>query len=375
MQERIAEIAPQNGHFSCLLKLEPIGEPIILKKISLTHQSRVRRTQQTHAIQQAFSLSPDDISHKVIHDLSLSLSPGQVVLVTGPSGCGKTTLLNLLAEGKHSGLEGEFYCPDNYKPGVFTTIRSQKAMIELMGNKDIPATLHLMGLVGLSDAFVYLKRFEELSKGQQYRALLSLLIAGGYNVWIADEFCANLDVVTANVVAARLQQVARKLKAVLVVASSQPASFVAALQPDLVVHLTTAWEHHVMPGSEFVSSFPSHHRQSAAQTLSISAEYLSAIRSGRKCTTIRKGRLSVSKGLLLLTARTTDFVTVNVTVVRHTRFRCLTEEDARKDGFESLGQLHKALLKHYPNLGGDNWVTIVSFDASCGIRTPNSTAE
>lgn len=51
-----------------------------------------------------------------------------------------------------------------------------------MGKQDVQTALHLMGLVGLSDAFVYLKRFEELSHGQKYRAVLAQLIEGGYNV-------------------------------------------------------------------------------------------------------------------------------------------------------------------------------------------------
>ncbi|HEY9671438.1 MAG TPA: GNAT family N-acetyltransferase [Waterburya sp.] len=367
LRDRVAKIAPKNGHISPPLRVEPLKEPVFLKKISLTYQSRVRRTQQTHAIQQAFGISPDDISHKVVRNLSLTLKAGEVVLLTGPSGCGKTTLLNLLSQTEHLGLEGEVLLPDNYLPGVFAPINSQKALIEVLSKRDIRAALHLMGLVGLSDAFIYLKRFEELSNGQRYRAMLVELITSGCNVWIADEFCANLDPVTANVVADRLQRIARQLQAALIVASSQPEIFAAALRPDQVVQLTTAWEHRVMPGTEFVRSFPSHHKTFVAPTLSIAAEYLPAIRSGRKCTTIRKGRLPISKGMLLLTARTADFVAVNVTDVRVTSFKRLTEEDAKKDGFSSLAELHRALLKHYPKLNYTSLVTIVSFDTNCSL--------
>lgn len=368
LQKRVAEIAPKNGYASPPLKVEPINEPIVFKEIAMFHQSRVRRTQQTHAIQQAFGISPDDIYHKVVHNLSLTLNPGDVVLLTGPSGCGKTTLLDLLAEKEHAGLTGDICWPDNYYPGVFAPIQSQKPLISLLSKQDIQSALYLMGLVGLSDAFVYLKRFDELSNGQQYRAHLAQLIASGCNVWLADEFCANLDPVTANVVADRLQRIARQLNSVLIVASSQPETFVNALRPDLVIHLTTAWEHQVISGSEFVSSFQKSKNSFAAPALPIAAEYLPAIHAGRKCTTIRRGRLSISQGMLLLTARTSDFVPVNVTNSRLTRFKSLTEEDAKNDGFNSLNDLQIALRKHYPDLSDHGWLTIVYFDTKIHMR-------
>lgn len=368
LRQQVNVISPQNCHVEPIINIEPIKEAVQLKGISLTYQSKVRRTQQTHAIHQAFSISPEGISHKVIQKLSLTLQPGEVILITGSSGSGKTSLLNLLIEGNYPGLEGNIHFPSNYQVGNFMPIRSQKALIEVLGKRDIRSTLYLMGLVGLSDAFVYLKRFEELSNGQQYRAKLAQLIAGGYNVWIADEFCATLDLVTANVVADRLQKTARQLKVLLVVASSQPEVFVQALRPDQVVQLTTAWEHQVMSGSEFLRSLSAQRSSSSVQTLSIAIKYLSAVRSGRKRSTIRKNRLKFSKGLLLLTAKTGDFVSVNVTDVKHTRFRCLTEDDAVKDGFTSLADLRRALLEHYPDISADGWVTIVSFDTSCGFR-------
>ncbi|WP_339383587.1 GNAT family N-acetyltransferase [Oculatella sp. LEGE 06141] len=368
LKRRIEEVAPKNGYISSPLNSEPINNKILLEKVSLTHVSRVRRTQQSHAIHQAFSISPDDISHKIIHNLSLTIEPGEVVLVTGSSGSGKTTFLDLLLNKEKIGLSGSIELPDNYRPGSFSAIRSQRALIEVLSRQDIRSTLHLMGLVGLSDAFVYLKRFEELSNGQQYRAKLAQLIASNYNVWIADEFCSTLDLVTANVVANRLQQIARQLKVVLIVASSQPESFAQALRPDKIIQLTTAWEHHVIPGSQFLESLPTRYSNFTVQSLGIAAKYLPLVRSGQKRSTARKGRLKFKQGLLLLSAKTGDFETVNVTGVRHTRFRCLTEEDAHEDGFTSLSELQKALLEHYPDLSADGWVTIVSFNTSCGKK-------
>jgi ABC-type ATPase with predicted acetyltransferase domain len=55
--------------------------------------------------------------------------------------------------------------------------------------------------VGLSEAFVYLRPYRLLSRGQQYRARLAALTLGSASVWLMDEFCADLDPFTARVVA------------------------------------------------------------------------------------------------------------------------------------------------------------------------------
>jgi excisionase family DNA binding protein len=368
LSHRIKELNLQNNHFNWKINLQPLKDSVSLQNIALTYQSNVRRTQQTHAVHQAFSISPDDITHKVINGLNVTLNAGEVILITGSSGSGKTSLLKLLTEPKYFSTADNIQVPHNYQVGKFEPIRSQKALIEILGNQDIQSALHLMGIVGLSDAFVYLKRFDELSNGQQYRAQLAQLIARGYNVWVADEFCATLDVVTANIVADRLQRIARELNVLLVVASSQPDIFVRALCPDQVIQLTTAWEHKIMRGSEFTENLLPQRSNASPQTLSIAAKYLKLIYSGEKSSTIRKGRFEVKKGMLLLTAKTGDFVSVNVTSIRHTRFRCLNNDDAQKDGFADLVELQKALREHYPNMNEHGWVTIISFSSSCSFR-------
>jgi ABC-type phosphate/phosphonate transport system ATPase subunit/GNAT superfamily N-acetyltransferase len=361
VRERASIIAPRNGHQLPPLKIESLHSPIVFENVSLTFESQVRRTWQTQAIQQAFDISPEDISHKVIHKLSLTIAPGQIILLTGASGSGKSTLLRLLAEQKHRGLTGKIRWANNYAPGTFTPIRSKRALIELLGTRDVKAALYLMGLVGLSDAFIYLKRFDELSNGQQYRAMLARLIVSNCNIWLADEFCANLDPLTAHLVSDRLQRIARQVGAAVIVASSQPETFAASLRPDLVINLTTAWEHHRLTGSEFMRSLPNRSKSFNAPYLKVAPEYMPAIRAGRKRTTIRKGRKTFNHELILLKTKT-DFEPVKITNIRYTAFKCLNEEDAINDGFDSLEELRFALFSYYPDLQDDSWVTIVSFE-------------
>jgi ABC-type ATPase with predicted acetyltransferase domain len=155
--ERVAEVAPVNGTKPSSFALNPITRPIVLENVSVTYQSNVRRTTKTHAIQQAFGISPDEFMHTIVRDLSFSIKPGEVALISGPSGSGKSTMLRLFAGSKECVLSGSVKWPSKSSAGTFAAIHSEKAMIELLGRNDVRTALHLMGLVGLSDATTGIK--------------------------------------------------------------------------------------------------------------------------------------------------------------------------------------------------------------------------
>lgn len=364
IKRRVGELGITSNCTITDITLEPIADAIYLENVSFSYQSRVRRTQQTHAIQQAFGISPDDISQEVIRGLTATIPPGSVILLTGPSGSGKSTLLRLFAEGRKDESENTIRWPANYSPGVFSPIRSQKALIETLSDQDVQKALRLMGMVGLSDAFVYLKRFDELSTGQQHRAMLAKLIASGNNVWLADEFCASLDTITSNLVASRLQATARTLGATLIVASSQPESFLCALKPDLVFQLTSAWQHRCIQGSEFMKAMINRSASYSAPYLRIASEFIPDILAGRKRSTIRKGRRTIPTGLLVLKTENV-MITVNVIRTKCCHLKSLTEEEAREDGFDTLNSLQTTLRKFYPDIAPTSWVTVIRFDTVC----------
>ncbi len=368
ISERVELTVPANKRSKDIAIIEPISSPIRLQNFKVTFYSHIKRTQQSHAVQQAFGISPDSIQTTVLRNLTTAIEPGQVVLIIGPSGSGKTTLLECLARGGRRTdlrddliLEGQCEFPDNYRPGIFEPIRSKKALIEVLADKSVDKALRLMGLVGLSDAYVYLKRFDELSKGQQFRAMLARLIATNVNTWLVDEFCANLDPVTANVVADKLQRTARKSGATLIAATPHCQYFIHSLKPDLVIQLTTAWEHSIMSGEDFMHQVHMP-RSSAAQPqqLRLRAEYLQAVRRGVKRVTIRKGKQEIKPGLLLFECGS-DRQVVNVTSVKYCQVKNLMLEDANDEGLTNIATLIIELRGIYPDLQDYHYVTVIRF--------------
>lgn len=364
--KRIQVIKPNNSKIRPFIQLEPTQGPVTLDNVNLTFTSRVRRNKLTHSIQQAFGISPDSIESVVVRHLTLEIQPGEIILVIGPSGSGKTTLINFLAAGlagwKDGEVKGHVSWPINYKPGTFKPTKSQKALVELMHGGDVSFALHLMGLVGLSDAFIYLKRFNELSRGQQYRAMLAMMIAGNYNVWLIDEFCANLDRVTANVVSDKLQRLARSLGATVVVAAPHCDAFISTLNPDKVIKLTTAWEHLILCGKEETQGLtPTNLQRGRILSLRLRPDFLQAVNLGHKVSTIRAGRKRIERGLLVLESAHKSIL-VRVSEVKYKRLSSLTDEDANKDGYANAEQLKRELRSIYPTLRPNSIVTLITFE-------------
>lgn len=223
---------------------EPLNASIQLKDVSVEFPYRVRRTKLTHQVEQAFGLSLDTLTESILKNLTVDIAPGEIWLVTGISGTGKSTLLKLLA-GELSPTDGNIFLPSNAQIGKLEPVRSTRPLVEVFGDGDIQRGLYLMNCVGLSEAFLYVKPFRALSAGQKYRAMLAALLAQNSNLWLIDEFCENLDAITASLISEKLLSLARKRQATVIVAAPNYERFLDTLQPDNILLLTGITKHKV----------------------------------------------------------------------------------------------------------------------------------
>jgi len=198
--------------------------------------------------------------------------------------------------------------------------------------------------------------------------MLARLLASGSNIWLADEFCTNLDPVTANIVGHNVHRFARSHGITAVLAAPHCEAFFHSLQPDKVILLTSASEHRVFSGQEYMRFLGKSRLPARGPTaIRLRSRFMVAVRKGKKTTTIRMGRQRVDTDLLLLQCGV-DELLVRVTGVNYKRFSELTREDAIRDGAKSLKELRETLMDIYPKLREQTTLTVVVFENICGIQ-------
>lgn len=167
-------------------------------------------TPRTTKVAEAFGLGLDDENEQtLLDDFEIKLTDGDVVYITGESGSGKSVLLRALRED----------LGDRAIDISEVQIDAGKPIIDTLGATFRDA-LSLLSRVGLNDAYLFLRKYGELSEGQRYRYRIAKLIDSGKRFWLADEFCSTLDRTTASVVAYNIQKQARRSSATLIAATS-----------------------------------------------------------------------------------------------------------------------------------------------------------
>lgn len=202
-----------------------LPDGIMIYTVDKRFRTQVERTARVLEIAEAFGLGLDDKEFVVFDQQAIAIEQGDVVYVTGQSGSGKSTVLRELAT--------QMLAQGTHVLDIDQVPLLERPLIDQIGNS-ISDALSLLSIAGLNDAYLFIRKPSELSDGQRYRFRLAKVIESGAKVWVADEFLAVLDRVTAKVIAFNLQKVARKLGATLIVATTH-TDMVDDLAPTLTI--------------------------------------------------------------------------------------------------------------------------------------------
>lgn len=194
--------------------------------ISKEFDTNIEVTDRTVKVSDAFGLGIDESKKFVVFDnFNIGINDNDVVYITGDSGSGKSVLLKelkkLFGSKKIASLED-------------VKIKDDEILVENVGT-DTKSALKILSFVGLNDAFLFLRKYKELSDGQKYRYRLAKLINDtSSEIWFADEFCATLDRITAKIVSYNFQRMSRKFGKILIVATTH-RDLIDDLNPNVLV--------------------------------------------------------------------------------------------------------------------------------------------
>lgn len=182
-------------------------------------------TAKAASVMKMFGVDMDRLrENSPVHECSLELRVGDICYITGASGSGKSVLLR------------EFYAQTAPEMRLWLDeieLEDEGSVIDGIEG-DFFQALRLLGKAGLSDVFSVLNRPTQLSDGQKYRYRLAKALASGRKMIFADEFCSNLDRISAAVIAFNTHTFAKQNGVSFVLASSHE-DLLSDLVPDVVV--------------------------------------------------------------------------------------------------------------------------------------------
>ena len=193
--------------------------------VSKTFPWQGRITSKVAAVMRMFGVSVERLAERCVsYKCELEINEGDVVYITGPSGAGKSVLLRELEKRVPSSEKvslNEIELPDD------------RSLIDCIDD-DFLGSLRVLSVAGLNDVFCVLNQPANLSDGQKYRFRLAKAIAAGKRFIFADEFCSNLDRITAAVISYNLRKFAKRNGVTFVLAGSCD-DILADLRPDVLV--------------------------------------------------------------------------------------------------------------------------------------------
>jgi len=193
---------------------------------NISYETKTDITDRTVEVAEAFGMGISEFQQHVLYDnVELKIGPKDIVYLTGDSGSGKSVLLKAIVGDLKAGEAARLSKVE---------VDPDKPLIDTLGDT-VEEGLKLLSKVGLNDAFLFVRRYSQLSDGQKYRYRIAKLIESGAQWWIMDEFCATLDRETAKIVAYNVQKLARKLGKAVVAATTHTDMF-EDLAPSVHIH-------------------------------------------------------------------------------------------------------------------------------------------
>jgi ABC-type ATPase with predicted acetyltransferase domain len=182
-------------------------------------------TDKVASVCRMFGLTADRLRvRNVNYSCQLQIGDGDIVYLSGPSGAGKSVLLRELEKTVNASDRINL---DRIK------LPDDKTLIDCI-DAGLLDSLKILSLAGLNDCFCILNQPRNLSDGQKYRFRLAMALAAKKKFIFADEFCSELDRITAAVISYNIHKFAKRTGTIFILASSHD-DILLDLSPDVLI--------------------------------------------------------------------------------------------------------------------------------------------
>jgi len=207
----------------------------MLFNISVSFTQEPSLGTRTARVAEAFGVGLEQKTFTVFKNTEIDIRLGDVIYITGDSGGGKSVLLQ------------ELYNRLTSFSDIFGMVASDKEfsvnddiLVDSLG-RTVDEAISYLSFAGLNDAYLFLRRYSDLSDGQKYRYKIAKLLSLNRDVIIFDEFCSMLDRETAKAVAFCIQKLIRKSKKTLIVATAHH-DLIQDLSPSVLIRKNYGYE-------------------------------------------------------------------------------------------------------------------------------------
>ncbi|MEU8675894.1 ABC transporter ATP-binding protein [Streptomyces sp. NPDC048560] len=227
-----------------------------------------------HHVSKAYGRAP-----RAVDNLSLSIDPGEFLVLLGPSGCGKSTVLRMIA-GLEEVTDGELLLdgePANHMPPsergmamVFQNFALYPSMTNRANigfplklenprqdhSQRVEATARMLGIENVLDRFP-----AQLSGGERQRVAMGRAISRRPSAFLMDEPLSNLDAKLRNHLRAEIAQLTAELGVTTVYVTHDQAEAmslgnrVAVMRGGALQQVSTPREVYALPENVFVAAF------------------------------------------------------------------------------------------------------------------------
>ena len=235
-----------------------------LESVEIACQYDIPPSDHTRLILDSFGLKGDLLSYSLLGPIDIQASGGNIIFVSGPSGSGKSVLLKAIDLKQSFGTlkvrMRNLSKPTDFQTSWMKKIDSELPIIDYLAQRaSTNQAIAALNSCGLAEAFSYIKPYRLLSRGQKYRARLADLLLTGSPVWLVDEFCADLDPLSAQIVAHNFRRHVMRNNIIAFVAAANNHHFLSALRPARVIELGHGGSHRILGYREFLDEFYEHH--------------------------------------------------------------------------------------------------------------------